>query len=287
MTFTISPILAEMIAGRTLYVCTKHRKERIIRSVLNTNLPIKETLALDVDTDRLGTFSGEVERKHDPMTTLRMKVQLAPPEADLIVATEGSFGPHPAFFMLPAHEEIILFYDKLNQLEVVEREITSQTNFQGKEISSSTELQTFLDQAGFPSHGVIMMRDRESLLDLHKGIQDIDTAHRLFEQLMQNHGKCYVETDMRAHMNPNRMVVIEKLANKLVDRLNTLCPDCQTPGFGLQSANRGLPCEICGMPTNAILSYTYACVKCNFTDEVKYPKGQRFSDAMHCDYCNP
>ena len=132
-----------------------------------------------------------------------------------------------------------------------------------------------------------MMRDRESLLDLHKGIQDIDTAHRLFEQLMQNHGKCYVETDMRAHMNPNRMVVIEKLANKLVDRLNTLCPDCQTPGFGLHSANRGLPCEICGMPTNAILSYTYACVKCNFTDEVKYPKGQRFSDAMHCDYCNP
>lgn len=287
MSTTISPILEKMFKDKTLYVCTKHHKESVIRSVFQSKLPFKEVVALDVDTDTLGTFSGEIERVHDPLTTLRHKVQMAPAEAELVIATEGSFGPHPSFFMLPAHDELILFYDKKNNIEIVERELTGNTNFHGKEIKSLCELNAFLDQVKFPEHAVIMMKDRDSLVNLQKGIQDKNQAIELFEHIHSQHGICYIETDMRAHMNPMRMEAIGRAAQKLVDRLFNLCPECETPGFGVKQANLGLPCEICGMPTSSVLSYTYSCLKCNFTDEVKYPKGQRFADATYCDHCNP
>lgn len=287
MSTTISPILQKMFKDKTLYVCTKHHKESVIRSVFQSKLPIKEVVSLDVDTDTLGTFSGEVERVYDPLTTLRHKVQMAPADAEFVIATEGSFGPHPSFFMLPAHDELILFYDRKNNIEIIERELTGNTNFQGKEIKCPLELNDFMAQVKFPEHGLIMMKDRGSLMDLEKGIRDINLAKETFERLLSKHGTCYIETDMRAHMNPTRMKVIEGLTQKLLDRIFNLCPECETPGFGVKQANMGLPCEICGMPTSSILSYTYCCVKCNFTDEVKYPKGQRFADATYCDHCNP
>jgi hypothetical protein len=43
----------------------------------------------------------------------------------------------------------------------------------------------------------------------------------------------YVETDMRAMYNPSRMTVIQNATKKLVEKINSCCPNCNIPGFGI------------------------------------------------------
>jgi hypothetical protein len=108
-----------------------------------------------------------------------------------------------------------------------------------------------------------------------------------YDFLISKYGEAYIETDMRAMHNPSRMKVIEELTRKLIDRITTYCPQCQTPGYGIMSANPGLPCELCGTPTASLLSYTYGCKKCGFSEEEKYPNGKKNEEPMYCNICNP
>ena len=83
------------------------------------------------------------------------------------------------------------------------------------------------------------------------------------------------------------MKVIELATNKLINQINSLCPICQMPGFGITAAKEGLPCEICNYPTGSKISYIYSCQKCGYLEEEKYPKGKKTEDPMYCAICNP
>lgn len=48
----------------------------------------------------------------------------------------------------------------------------------------------------------------------------------------------YAETGMKALYNPTRMTVIEKAIKKLIDKINSCCPQCNIPGFGITDAKR-------------------------------------------------
>lgn len=87
--------------------------------------------------------------------------------------------------------------------------------------------------------------------------------------------------------NPIRMEVIKKAALKLTNKINTLCPNCVTPGFGITESTQGLPCKLCNFPTRSTLSYIYSCKKCNYKKEKKYPNGKQTEHPMYCDICNP
>jgi hypothetical protein len=289
MTQTSSTDQSTWFSGRSLFIATKHKKEIAIANQVVKALGLNNFQVADIDTDVLGTFAGEVERRDDSLTTLRKKCEMAATLApnDVVIATEGSFGPHPAFFMLSGHEELMMFLDKKNDLEIVVKEITSQTNFNGRVINNLEDLQHFLDLILFPSHGIIMKAAKDNLNDLKKGIHDPTEMRAHYDLLIAKYGEAYIETDMRAMHNPSRMKVIEELTVKLIDRITTYCPQCQTPGYGIVSANPGLPCELCGTPTNSLLSYTYGCKKCGFSHEEKYPNGKKYEEAMYCDSCNP
>jgi len=90
---------------------------------------------------------------------------------------------------------------------------------------------------------------------------------------------------MRALYNPTRMKIIEKATMQLIEKINSKCPNCNHPGFGIVEANKGLRCELCNNPTNSILSYTYQCSNCNFKSEKATSK--KMEDPMYCNYCNP
>ena len=92
---------------------------------------------------------------------------------------------------------------------------------------------------------------------------------------------------MRAMYNPTRMKVIEKATKKLVDKINSCCPQCQTPGFGITDAKKGLRCMQCNFSTRSTLSYIYTCQKCSYTYEEMYPNKKTTEDPMYCDVCNP
>ena len=278
-----------MFEGRELLIVTKHEKEKVVSPILERELGVKCVVTENFDTDILGTFTGEVERIDSPIVTARKKCLMAMEltNYDLAISSEGSFGAHPSIFFVPADEELILFIDKKNDLEILARELSTETNFSGSEIKTEEELMEFADKVKFPSHGLIIRRSKNDFTEIVKGITSKEILRSTFNYFISNYGTSFIETDMRALYNPTRLKVIEKLTKKLSDKINKLCSVCKTPGFGITDVKKGLPCRICNFPTRSTLSYIYSCQKCSFSYEEKYPNGKNTEDPMWCDLCNP
>ena len=278
-----------MFKNRTLLIATMHEKEKVLAPVFEEALGVTCVVAKDFDTDVLGTFTGEVNREDDPITTLRKKCNLAMEmyTCDLVVGSEGSFGPHPSLYFVHANDELVLLIDKKNNLEIFARELTTDTNFNGAEVSTESQLLEFATKAKFPSHALILRKSKDAYTHISKGITDVEFLKKTFNDLIDNYGIAYVETDMRAMYNPTRMAVIEKAAQKLVDKINSKCSQCSHPGFSITEAKPGLPCNLCRSSTRSTLSYIFTCQKCSFIKEQMYPHNKTMEDPMFCDYCNP
>lgn len=278
-----------MFNNRNLVIATKHEKEIVIAPLLENELGVQCLVAKNFDTDVLGTFTGEVERKDDPITTARNKCLMAMElnNSDLAIASEGSFGIHPSIFFAPADDEILLFLDRKNDLEIIARELSTDTNFNGEEIKTEKQLVDFARKVKFPSHALIIRKAKNDFTEIVKGIADWETLNKTFHQFLEKYGTAFFETDMRAMYNPTRMKVIEKATKKLVDKINSCCPQCNTPGFGITDGKQGLPCSYCGNETRSTLSYIYTCQKCSYTKKDMYPNKKTEEDPMYCDRCNP
>jgi hypothetical protein len=275
--------------GRTLVIASMHRKEEVLKPLLEQGLEITVQVAEGLNTDLLGTFSGEVARLADPLSTARKKCELALDLSgcDLALASEGSFGPHPAAFILPANEEWLLLVDRKNNLEIYARHLSLETNFSGQEFHNLEELEAFASKVGFPSHGLILRKSKEELTGMLKGIRDPTLLRTSAEQLLENQNSGYVETDMRAMFNPSRMQIIGETAQLLLQKLNSRCPSCQVPGFSVTSAEPGLPCSLCGTPSSATLAHLLVCSHCQHEEKVSFPNGKKTEDPQYCQVCNP
>lgn len=278
-----------MFQGRKIVIATKHQKEKVIAPILEKSIGVSCFIPKDFDTDKLGTFCGEVERKQNPVATARQKCLLAMEQydCDLALASEGSFGPHPAYYFIPADEEILFFYDKKNEIEIIAKELSTNTNFNGKEIKTENELLDFANLVKFPSHALIIKNSETDFIEHVKGITTLEELVKTFHSFNFKHGKAFVETDMRAMFNPTRMQVIEEATLKLVNKINSICPSCNTPGFGVTDFIKGLPCENCSFPTKSTLSHVYTCQKCSYSKEEKFPHGKHYEEPIYCDLCNP
>ncbi|MBC7525600.1 MAG: hypothetical protein H7239_14340 [Flavobacterium sp.] len=278
-----------MFNNRKLLIATKHQKEQVIAQLFEQEFGVSCFVPDDFDTDLFGTFSGEINRKNDALTTIKNKCLRAMEEfnCDLAIASEGSFGPHPDIFLAHADDELLILIDKKNDLEIIVREISLDTNFDGKTINSNDELVEFAKKSGFPSHGLIIKKSENEKNTFYKGIQSWAELNAIASELFENNFNFYVETDMRAFYNPTRMKVIEKATHKLIEKVKSICPECKSPGFGIVEAISGLPCEWCKSPTKSTLSYRYKCQKCHFELEKKFPSNKETEDPMYCDYCNP
>jgi hypothetical protein len=171
-----------MFKGRNLIIATKHSKEKVIAPIVEKELGVKCFVSLDLDTDLLGTFTGEIERKDDPVTSARNKCLMAMEltNCDLAIASEGSFGPHPTLYFIPADDEILVFIDKKNGFEIIAREISTESNFNGSEIKTEKELLAFAANAHFPSHGLILRKSKEEYGDIVKGITSEAQLSKVF-----------------------------------------------------------------------------------------------------------
>lgn len=275
-------------SGRPVVIATRHRKESVIAPLLEQELGMQPFVMEDFDTDRFGTFSGEIERIHDPVTTLRMKCSAAMESSgsELAVASEGSFGPHPMLWMLSADEEWVMISDRRNNLEVIVRELTTETNYAKATVSGKAELEKFAAKALFPTHGLIIRQHHAANGKMVKGITGYSLLFEAYHELADEEGRVQVETDMRALYNPGRMYVIKKVTEKLVERLNTLCPACSTPGFGITGTVPGKPCSQCKSPTSSVMAYEHSCSRCGYC--LKIPaRAILWEDPMYCDNCNP
>ena len=94
---------ASIYNNAVVALATKHRKETVIAPSFEKDLGMKLVLP-DVDTDRLGTFTGEIARTGDALQTAIDKAKLAMKKTGMPygLASEGSFGPHQLSPLWPA-----------------------------------------------------------------------------------------------------------------------------------------------------------------------------------------
>lgn len=278
-----------MFDGRKLLIATKHDKEKVIAPLFEKELGVCCFVSDKFDSDTLGTFSGEVPRKDDALTTLRKKCLLGMDKnhCDLVVASEGSFGSHPSIFFAAADDELMMLVDAKNDLEIVVREISLATNINAATITNESDLLEFVQRIDFPSHGLILKPAENNYTKIIKGIKNLEDLKDHFQDFKNEFGGVYVETDMRANFNPLRMKVIEKTAQKLLEAIKSTCPECKTPGFTVNKVIPGLPCSWCKTPTASTLSFVYLCKKCGFYKEVFYPHQKTNEDPAYCHSCNP
>ena len=272
--------------GRKIVIATKHHKEKVIGPVLQEAFGMEYIVSEKLDTDLLGTFTGEVERVLTPVEAARQKciLALAECDADFAIGSEGSFGPHPTLYFLPADEEILLLLDRKRELELVVKHASLKTNYGSFQPGSEQNVADFLQQIKFPSHGVHV---KSSATYVEKGIKSEDLLNQTIQEAVNRFGTYTLETDMRAMNNPTRMEVIEELAGKLVEKMKSYCPSCQRPGFSPTDVIRGLLCSCCSLPTNSIKSLIYTCQGCHYTQCIDFPEAKETEDPMFCDFCNP
>jgi hypothetical protein len=278
-----------MFKGRKLLIATKHNKEHVIAPILEEGLGVHCFVPDNYDSDIFGTFSGEVERKNTAVETVRAKCLAAMAEfdCDLGIASEGSFGSHPSIFFAQADDEFLIFIDKKNDLEIIARELSLDTNFYGAAISNKEMLADFASKVQFPSHAIILRSKADDLTDMIKGISTTSQLEESFQNLMSVYGSVYAETDMRAMYNPTRMNVIKIATQKLLETIKIACPSCKTPGFSITDVKQGLPCSWCSAPTRSTLSFIYSCKKCPYSFEKMYPHQKTTEEPGFCDSCNP
>lgn len=278
-----------MFEGRSLLIATKHHKEQVIAPILEEGLGVRCFVPEGYDTDFFGSFSGEIERKMTALETVRAKCLTAMElfNCDLGMASEGSFGSHPSVFFAQADDEFLIFIDKKNELEIIVRELSLDTNFHGESIDTIEKLIDFANRVQFPSHAIILRNKPEDSTDLIKGIISNDLLEKTFLDIKNKWGNVYAETDMRALYNPTRMSVIKKATYKLLETINTACPNCATPGFSITDVKSGLPCSWCSAPTRSTLSFIYSCKKCSFSSEKMHPHEKTTEEPEYCDSCNP
>ncbi|MFW6371697.1 MAG: DUF6671 family protein [Bacteroidota bacterium] len=279
----------EFFKGRKAVIATRHQKDKVIVPLIEKELGLIGIIPPDLDTDKLGTFSGEVERIGNPLTVLRNKCLMAIEATgiEIAIANEGSFGPHPEIFFAHAGDELIMLYDKENNIEIVERELNLDTNFGGAVIETEKQLIDFAGKAGFPSHGIILKKAKDDYSLIIKDSRNFEDLIANYNRIRKESNQAYAETDMRAHNNPTRMNNIQKVTEKLISKAKSVCAICGTPGFGVVEAVKGLPCLACGIPTKSTLKHICRCLKCSYESEILFPYKKQAEDPQFCDFCNP
>ena len=235
------------------------------------------------DTDSLGTFTGETERRGTQLDAATAKARKA---CELSgerygLGSEGSFGPDPHVGIAPWNVELLVWWDAVEARAVQAVEQGGATNYAHCTVSSWQEAETFAAQVAFPSHGIIVGHPDDAYFFK-------DSADALALQSKVNEalalGPVWLETDMRAHRNPSRMAMIARCAERLADLLLKACPACARFGFGLESPIVGAVCTQCGQPTQALRAKRITCGVCHFslTETIRdtVPPSQ-------CERCNP
>lgn len=279
----------EYFSGKPLHVVSKHHKQQCFEPALFGRLGFVCDTVAEVDTDMLGTFSGEVERTLAPLDCAREKCRqaLAYCSDGYLLASEGSFGAHPTLGWVSTGEEWLVFYDIKEQFEVVVRNATFDTCFLGESVTSEQQCLQFLNKVGFPAQGILLKNSRENAQLICKQLHTQQEVLDKFAEWVSSGYSPYIETDMRAMKNPTRQQHLIQMGHLMADALSSICNACGWYGFSVTSLERGLPCSWCGNATESLLAEIYTCKRCHHSERIQFPKGIEQEDPQFCNYCNP
>ncbi len=283
-------------SGEVARLVTRHGKEVCVAPALaEVGLGV---VTAEHDTDALGTFTGSVPR---PGTAAEVAVRKAAlglrgSRHGLGVASEGSFGPHPAVPLGTADDEVVVLLDRRRGLVVQGRAVRPAEVAVSAVVGPQDDLAPLLARADLPRHRLTVRPDVP-----HPRREDVTTGIGCPDELVEavrrwsRHGRderVVVSTDFRAHVCPSRRVVIAAAAADLAHRLGHRCPRCRTPGWGVARLLTGAPCRLCGRPTRTVRAAEWACPACAHRLERLEGAGRADAedvrgDPATCDRCNP
>lgn len=277
-----------MSGAREAVLATLHGKLPLIAPALE---PLGIALrAIEVDTDALGTFTGEVPRPAGPREVAVAKARLGMRAAGVPVglASEGSIGPLPANPFLIADLELVALVDEARGLTVVGRHLSHDLRVVGRSVVAGEPLDDLAVAAGLPEHRLIVRPAAGPRTPVVKGIADVDELAAAVARCAaaSDDARARVETDLRAHLCPSRRPAIAAAAADLAARLAATCPACGSPGWGVERSIPGRPCAACAMPTDVPRADLEACVVCPEARE--RPRTDAGAvDPARCARCNP
>ena len=277
--------------GARVALGTMHGKEAAIAPVMRETAGLVVIVPEGIDTDRFGTFTRDVPRRGtmEEAAIAKAEAAIAASGLDLGLASEGSYGPHPAIPMIPGGHEILVFVDQGRKLTVSEHLITAHVTFAQVTVRDLEALSPFLHRVGFPAQWLVLRpADLPDAADgMIKGVADAAQLAAAFAtaRSVSATGEVLVETDMRAFGNPQRMRTIAALSRRLGERLARHCPKCDTPGFGGDRPIAGLPCAECGAPTMLPFAIERTCLACGCSTQL--PSDRSTADPSQCPSCNP
>ena len=286
---TVAEPADRFFRGRRAALLTKHGKEQAIRPTFEARTGCELVIRADFDTDRFGTFTREVARSGSQLDAARAKARkgMELTGLDLGLASEGTFGPHPVIPFLPWNCEIVLLVDDRIGLELCGEYAGENTNYGHALVTNWDEAEEFARSVGFPGHALVLRPDHDAHPAIQKGIGSWERLREALTQVLtlSDTGRAFLETDMRAHVNPTRMGNIRAATEDLVSKMLNLCPSCGQPGFAQVRRVPGLPCALCGEPTPLVACVVYGCRKCGFSREEPAPN--RTAPPDSCPNCNP
>ena len=271
--------------GITAVIATKHNKGQLVSPIFQ-KLSIAIS-SINVDTDQLGTFSGEIPRVGTPREVVLKKARLGLNSDSNLFATasEGSIGPDPTIAFVQSDIELMAWIDDKNGFELVESYRSFEITAERIELKSGEPIDKFLASADFPNHSLIV-KSKDNGGEVFKGINQINDLELAMQSLFKNHKEIVIENDLRANHSPSRQKNIAAAAEKLVARLSNLCRKCALPGWGSVAGLYGLSCESCGqMEDKAVKGVVNGCVSCDYKEELLNDK--KFITAAECSFCNP
>lgn len=273
--------------GATAALATRHGKQELVAAAF-AELGLAVVVA-DVDTDRFGTFSGEVERPGPAPSVAESKARaaIAASGLPLGLGSEGTFLPHPEAPGLHVDTELVAFVDADPPLVVVGRAVAAVASVASALVGSDEDVERFCARVDFPRQGLVVKAlDGGTGTVVAKGIVAPDELRRALElaRSLGDGASARLESDLRAHLCPPRRPVIAAAAVDLSRRLAERCGECAAPGFGLLEVRPGLPCSHCGSPTDLPREEVRACVRCPHRTVTSLPGS---ADPSRCPRCNP
>jgi hypothetical protein len=269
-------------------MATKHDKTELVGPALTEVLGLR-VVEVDVDTDLLGTFSGEVPRVGSPLDTAVAKARMGMAAAGLAigVASEGTVGPSAANPFLTVARELLVLVDDERHIVIADTEIGYDLITIGLDATADQDLTRHLERGQFPAHAVLVRPADGCRTPVFKAIRDLQALRQAMEACCGASAdrRARVETDLRAHLCPSRRTIIARAARRLALRVATPCPECASPGFGLVRFEIGVPCQWCGHDTETVRAHVLGCVACRAERVEQMNAGP--ADPSHCAWCNP
>jgi hypothetical protein len=273
--------------GAKAVIATKHNKGILVAPTFSKHLDLSVE-EVSVDTDELGTFSGEVERVGTVREVVIKKAELGISVSGnpIGIASEGSIGADPLLPFINSDIELMALVDQERALVIIESLRSTEIIAQTTKITKDLDITKFLTKADFPNHALILRSEDKPVSFCVKGINDLETVEKAIQQGLKDFPSLVLENDLRSHFSPSRQKNIAALADKLALRLTHLCPECAAPGWGVIGHRKGLPCQECGeVAEGALAQEIQGCGRCEFTELGK--SLAQSIDPAQCQLCNP